>query len=148
MDERLGELHALPHAGRVAAHLAVALLEEPDVTERLGRALAGGGARQPVHLRHVRDELGGADLEREAVVLGHVADQLPDLEAVRGDVEAEHLGRAGRRLEQAEQDLDQRALAGAVRADEPDHARLEVEVEVVERDDGAESLRQRSRGDE
>ena len=134
--------------GRVAAHLAIALLEQADVTERLRRALAGGGAREPVHLRHVRDELGGADLERQAVVLRHVADQLPDREPVRGDVEPEHLRRAGRGLGQAEEDLDQRALARAVRADEADHAGLDLEIEIVESDDGAESLGQSTRGDQ
>ena len=74
--------------------------------------------------------------------------QLADGEPVGGDVETEHLRRAGRRLEQAEEDLDQRALAGAVRADEADHARLELEVEVVEGEDGAVPLRQSTRRDQ
>ncbi len=94
VDERLRELHPLTHPGRVAAHLAVALLEEADVTQRLGGALTGSTARQAVDLRHVRDELGGADLERKAVVLGHVPDPLTDLEPVGRDVEVEHRRRA------------------------------------------------------
>ena len=43
VDERLGQLHPLLHAGGVAADLAVALLVEPDVAQRLGGALPGGG---------------------------------------------------------------------------------------------------------
>ena len=42
VDERLGELDPLLHAGRVAADRAVALLVQPDVAEDLGRPLAGG----------------------------------------------------------------------------------------------------------
>ena len=148
MDERLRELHALAHAGRVAAHLAVALLVKADVAKRLGGSLAGRAARQSVHLGHVRDELGRADLERETVVLRHVADQLADLEAPRRDVEPEHLRRARSRLHEPEQDLDERALAGAVRPDEPDHARLDIEVEILEGDDRAISLGKPTGGDE
>ena len=42
VDERLGQLHALLHAGRIAADRPVALLVQADVTEDLGRSLAGG----------------------------------------------------------------------------------------------------------
>ena len=42
VDERLGELDPLLHAGRVAADRAVALLVQPDVAEDLGGPLAGG----------------------------------------------------------------------------------------------------------
>ena len=148
VHERLGELHALPHAGRVAAHLAVALLEEADEAQDLGGALARGAARQAVDAGHVRHELGGADVEREAVVLGHVADVPADLEPLGDDVEVEHLRRAGGGLEQAEQDADQGALAGAVRPHQADDARLQVEVEPVEREDAPVPLRQPARLDE
>ena len=67
---------------------------------------------------------------------------------MRGDVEPEHLRRAGGRLDEAEEDLDQRALARTVRADEADHAGLDLEIEIVERDDRSEPLRQRARGDQ
>ena len=53
VDERLGELDPLLHPGRVAADRAVALLVQPDVAEDLGGPLAGGGARQAGHPRHV-----------------------------------------------------------------------------------------------
>ena len=45
VDERLGQLDALLHAGRVAADRAIALLEQPDVAQDLGGPLACGGAR-------------------------------------------------------------------------------------------------------
>ena len=58
VDERLSELDALLHARRIAADLAVALLEKADVAKGLRRALAGGGAREAADARHVGDELG------------------------------------------------------------------------------------------
>ena len=80
--------------------------------------------------RHVHDELARAHVGRQAVVLGHVADQPADLLAPGGDVVAQHPRAAGGRLEQAEQDLDQRRLAGTVGADESRHALADLDVEV------------------
>src|SRR5580698_4705066 len=93
-DQRLGELYPLLHAGRVAADLAVPLLVQADVPQRLGGALPGRGGRQPGHAAHVRDELGRRDVRRQAVVLGHVADELADPHAVLDAVQAEHLRHA------------------------------------------------------
>ena len=73
VDQRLGELDPLLHAGRVAADRPVPLLVEPDVAQRVGGALPGRGPRQPGHPGHVHDELGGRHVRRQAVVLGHVA---------------------------------------------------------------------------
>ena len=130
VDERLGQLDALLHAGRVAADLAVALLVQPDVAEDLGRPLARGVRRQPRDAAHVGHELGRRHVGRQAVVLGHVADELADLGAVPGHVQVEHDGRPAGRRDEAEQDLDQRRLAGAVRADQADDARLDVERQL------------------
>ena len=78
VDERLGELDPLLHAGRVAADRAVALLVQPDVAEDLGGPLAGGRPRQPGDQGQVRDEVGGGRVGRKAIVLGHVAHELAD----------------------------------------------------------------------
>ena len=96
VDERLGELHALLHAGRVAADRPVPLLEQPDVAQDLGGPLPGGRGRQPGHLGEVRDELGRRVVGRQRVVLGHVADELADAGALAGGVEVHDL-RARRR---------------------------------------------------
>ena len=45
VDERLGQLDPLLHAGRVAADRPVALLVQADVAQHLGRPLAGGRRR-------------------------------------------------------------------------------------------------------
>src|SRR5680860_807989 len=52
------------------------------------------------------------------------------------------------RVEQTEEDLDQRALAGAVGADQADDARFQLEAQAVERGDAGITLRQRSGADE
>ena len=149
VDERLGELDPLLHAGRIAADRAVALLVQPDVAEDLGGPLAGGRARQARHPRHVGDEVGGRGVGRQAVVLGHVADELADRRALGAHVEAHDRRVARRRLEEPEQDLDERALAGAVGADEADDPGLELEGQAVERDDAARvALGQAGEGDE
>src|SRR5258707_1108964 len=86
----LPQLDPLLHAGRVAADLPVPLLVEPDVTQRLGGALAGRVGGQAAHPCHVRHELGGRHLGRQAVVLRHVADPRPDVGRLRCRVEPEH----------------------------------------------------------
>ena len=86
VDERLGELDPLLHAGRVAADRAVALLVQADVAEDLGGPFAGRAAGQPGHPGHVADEVRRGQVGRQAVVLGHVADELADLDALADDV--------------------------------------------------------------
>ncbi len=93
-----GQLHALLHAGRVAADGAVALLEQPGVAQRVGGAGARRRRRKAAHLRHVRQELGGAHLARQAVVLGHVAEPRAHGDALASAILAQHRRRAGRRL--------------------------------------------------
>ena len=80
------------------------------------------------------------DVGRQAVVLGHVADEAAQLRPLAEDVVAEQRCLAARRLEEAEEYLDQRALAGAVRAHEADDARLQREVERIERGDARVAL--------
>ena len=70
VDEGLGELDALAHPGRVAADRPVALLVQPDVTEHLGGPFAGRGRRQAGQLGEVGDELGRADIRRQALCSG------------------------------------------------------------------------------
>ena len=125
VDEGLGQLDALPHAGGVAADRPVALLVEPDVAQDLGGALAGRRARQPGHRAmwaRTRSRSGRAAGSR-ARACSRRAGRIVD--ALRRDVEAEDLAPSRGRRQQAEQDPDHRGLAGAVGADQPDDARLE-----------------------
>src|SRR3954451_12326867 len=82
-------------------------------------------------------------------MLGHVADKLADLDAVARDIEVEDGRRAGCRLEQPEEDLEQGRLPGSVRAHETDDPGLDLERQPVERGDArAVALRQGVRRDE
>ena len=149
VHQGLGELDPLLHAGRVAADRPVALLEQADVAQRVRGPLAGGVGGQPGHPGEVHDQLGGGDVGRQAVVLGHVAHQLADPLPLGGDVQVEHPRAARGGRQEAEQDLDQRRLAGPVGADQTGHALGDLHVEVGERGDpGAVPLRQRLRDDE
>jgi hypothetical protein len=60
----------------------------------------------------------------QAGVLGHVADAGPDLRAVALAVQAQHLHRAAIGLQQAERQLHQGRLAGAVGAQQPGRRRV------------------------
>ena len=68
-------------------------------------------------------------------MLRHVADELADVRAAGPDIQVEDGRLAGCRVDEPEEDLEQRALARPVRADEADDAGLDVEGQRVERGD-------------
>lgn len=74
-------------------------------------------------------------------MLGHVSDQCANGRTIRYDVVSHHLGTAGTRIDQAEQQLDKRALAGAVGADKSGNSCFEIDSESIERQDVAVALR-------
>src|SRR6266566_3250879 len=91
----------------------------------------------------MRDDIRGRGVGRQAVVLWHVTDELADLGAPGPDVEVEDRRIAGCRLDQSEEDLEQRALAGSVRADQADDSGLDVDRQAIQgRDRVAISLGQ------
>ena len=104
------------------------------MAEDLGGPFAGGRARQAGHPGHVGHEIGGRRVGWQAVVLGHVADELADGRAVGPDVEVHDRRLARGRCQQAEEDLDERALAGPVGADETDDPGFEIQGQAVEGD--------------
>src|SRR5215472_10431812 len=131
--EGLRQLDPLLHPGGVGTDLAVALLIQAHVAQRLGGPLLGRGRWQPGHPAQVGDELGAGDVRGEAVVLGHVAGERADPLAARHHVVAEHDRPAAGRRKQAEQNLDERGLAGPVRADQPGDAGRDRDREAVQR---------------
>ncbi len=139
VHQRLAELDALLHAGGVPADGAVALLEETDVAQRVSRAGARHVRWEPAHLRHVREEFRRTHLTGQAIVLRHVTDACADRDTVGRD-HAEHARRARRGTQEAEQDLDDGALAGAVLAENARDPIGDVEGDVVERHDLAVAL--------
>ena len=133
VDERLRELDALLHAGRVGLDVAVARLAEADVVEHLVRALHRVDRRQPGELAAVRDERHRVHARDVGVALRHVADAGADLHRPVRDVEPEHRHAPLGRLDEPEQRLEHRALAGAVRAEQPDGAAVEAGADALER---------------
>ena len=82
-------------------------------------------------------------------MLRHVPDPRADPRPIPTHIEAKHGSLAAGRLEQPEQDLDEGALARSVGADQPDHARLDVQRQVVEGKDVAGiAVRERPHFDE
>ena len=124
----LCQLDPLTHPRRVAADLAVALLIEPHMTQRVCCPLAGHGRGESGHAAEVDHALGGRHVRREAVVLRHVADPATDLLAVARDVQPKDLRCPGARREQTEQNLDQRRLPGPVGSDQTSDAWATVRV--------------------
>ena len=141
VDEGLGELDALLHAGGVLFDVPVALLVEADVAEDVGGAGAGGDGGDAAHLGHVPEELGRRDGVGEAVVLGHVTEPHAHLDVFVG-LFAEDLGVAGGGREEAEKELHGRALARAVWPEQPGDAVEYLDVHPVERDGIAVALRE------
>ena len=123
VHERLRELDALLHAGRVGLDVAVARLAEADVVEHLVRALHRVDGRQAGELAAVGDERHGVHAGNVRVALRHVADARADLQRLLGDVQARaRVMRPSVGLDEAEQRLEHRALAGAVGAEQADGA--------------------------
>ena len=85
-------------------------------------------AGSPLSSPNVADDVGRRLVEGQAVVLGHVAEPRPHADRVGGDVHAADLDAALGRVGQAEQQPEQRGLAGAVRADEADEPARYVDV--------------------
>ena len=113
VDEGLGELDALFHAGGILFDVAVALLVEADVAEDVGGASPSSDSGDTAHLGHVSEELGRRDGVGEAVVLGHVSEPHTHLDVFVG-LFAEDLGSAGGGRKEAEEELHGGALARAV----------------------------------
>ena len=147
VDERLRELHALLHPGRVRAHRPVALLEQADVPQQVGGAQPRGRARQAADLGHVGEELRGRRAGRQAVVLGRVADAravLDDARVSRPSTSTEPASG----VDQAHAELERGRLAGAVRAEQPGDALADLEARPVERPHRPVGLRHPGDADE
>ena len=137
VHQRLRQLDALLHAGRIGLDVAVARFSEADVVQHLVRALHGVGRRQAGQLGAIGDERDGRHAGNLRVVLRHVADARADLERRHGDVEIEHADAAAVGLDEAEQRLEHRALAGAVRPEQADRPGRKRRGDVGQRPLGA-----------
>ena len=125
VHQRLRELHALRHASRIATHRSVAFFKESDVAQHFGRAFAGRALRQTRTAREPCDKLSRAHVRRQTIVLGHVSDEAPNRRSLAHDIVPQQRRRTTRWLDESEQNLDERALASAICADQSRDPRLE-----------------------
>lgn len=141
--KRLGQLDALFHACGVRPDVAVARLLQSHMPQDIGRAHARLVRGQPAHLRHIGQELRTRHRVRQAIVLGHVADALTQLGRVE-DLVAVEQRLPLVRVDQAQEQLERRALARPVGPEKPRHAGLDHKARVVQRDGRPIGLRQMS----
>lgn len=134
VDEGRGDLHALPHALGVRLDAAAGRLRHLHQVEGpAGRVVGGRQAVQPGRRQH---ELPAGEEAVHGLLLGHQADLpvdvvvVPDLPAVQGR-------RAVRRREESGHHVQQRRLAGAVRAEQAGDAGPDRHRDVVDRHDVA-----------
>ena len=112
----------------------------PDRRRTAPRGRARGPARREAReLGHQPDEAHGGHAGDEGVVLGHVAHQARIARASRPDVVAEDPGRPRAGRVEAEQGVEQRGLAGAVRAQQADAAAGQGGVQTLAGSDAPRS---------
>jgi hypothetical protein len=141
VHERERQVEPAPHAARVAADAPVARLRQPDALEQLARAVAGGGAAQPVQRALHAEQLAPGHQRVDRRLLQRDADLAPHRVGVGHDVVAGDARDAGGRPQQRREDAHRRGLAGPVRAEEPvDLALGDLEVEAVDGADAALEL--------
>src|SRR5207253_6893121 len=92
---------------------------------------------EPAHAAHEGDEADARHIRDQAIMLGHVADALAQRHAVE-DVPAEDLRGSRGGLEEAQEQPEERRLAGAVWADESDRSLRNRDGKVVDGADFAE----------
>jgi hypothetical protein len=134
LDERGGDLRALPHALAERVDVAVGGIEHVDRAQRGVRRVAVGDA---VEVGDVADELAGSEAGRHGLVLRHqrhpgmhlpVAARVVAIDEHGTLVDADEAGHGPH----------QRRLAGTVRAEQAADARAEGAAELGERDLGPE----------
>ena len=147
--EGAGEEDPPALAARERTDLGPGVVGHADLRQRLGDRVAigrPGPAERPegrIATHHHDVPRAHREVPVDGLGLGHVGDP-PGLHAGR---RAEHVHLAGPRLEQAGDDLEQRALAAAVRAeDRRQAARPEHDVDVVDRRPWLRSRRSRRSG--
>ena len=132
VHDRRGEGHLLPHAHRERLHGPISFLTRVAPVEHfVGAAerLRGGQPAEPGRVAH---RFHRRQPRHRAFVLRHHADEPPHHVRFAGGIVALHQHPPGREPHQPEDRADQRALAGAVGADEPGDPGEHLAGDVVE----------------
>ncbi len=129
VHERLGQLDALAHALREAAHATLRRVFQPHGRERLGGRL--GRVGDVAQTRHQLDQLACREERPEAVAVVHDADALVD-RGLAPRIVTEHPHRAGARIGEAGAERQRGRLARAVVSEQPGHAGSQLERHLCE----------------
>ena len=139
VDDRLREAESLEHSLGESAQATVAMRREPDEIDHLGDAVAALRRRDAAEPAVKIHELGRREPIVESKILGKESDPPPDGDVARRRAEDERA--AASRFDEAEQHLDRRALAGAVRSEKAeDLAASDGEREAANRHARSEHL--------
>jgi hypothetical protein len=136
--DRLRDPEALAHPARVALDLALRGEREVHAPEQLvAEFLDAARSTHALQSQEVREHRASGQVRIEAEVLREIAEFLPHALGVRDDVLSVERDAPRRRLEQSREDPHERRLARAVRTEQTEHARRDVEIDPLERGDGA-----------
>ncbi len=132
MHQGLRQADALQHALRVGAHAPVGRAGEADPGDHLIDARLERGLRHAADAGVKTHQLATAQVAVKVGRLRQVADIAPRLDLAARHAKDAHV--ADRGLEQAEDDLDRGALAGAVRTEQAENLPLgDLEVQRIDR---------------
>jgi hypothetical protein len=132
VEERLGQFHPPLQAPRELLDAVAHPVLQSEPGQFLADPLLQPGARQPVQVAMVEQVFADRQLSIETGRLEDDAD--PAADGAVADVDAGHARGARRGSQRRGEDLEQRGLAAAVRADEAEHfARTHREGDAVQR---------------
>ena len=148
MDDSACQFGRLHHPGGEGGYLPVALVAQPDVFQHLVGSLHRHLRVHPDQFTAVADLVDRLESGGQAVVFRHVTDALANQVSLRPDIVSEHLSVARCDLDQAEQRLDEGALASPVRTEQSGRTRLDVDADRIQGDMRTVVLRQLVRLDD
>src|SRR5437867_4079803 len=140
MGERLGEFRSLAHPAAIGPGGTLRRARETDELQGVFRGLFGLRTRHPVESQEGFHELLPGEPAVERVVLGAVAEAPLHRDVVPRILAQEPQGPLVR-MQLADEELEQRALAGAIRTDEARDAGAERGRKAVEAEDLGVPLR-------
>ena len=147
VGERLGEFRSLAHPAAIGPGGTLRRARETDELQGVFRGLFGLRTRHPVESQEGFHELLPGEPAVERVVLGAVAEAPLHRDVVPRILAQEPQGPLVR-MQLADEELEQRALAGAIRTDEARDAGAERGRKAVEAEDLAVPLRDARRLDD
>ncbi len=112
---------------------------QPDQEQRFRCAATRLSCRQPRQFSRVGNEICCSLVAGEACPLRHVSDAAPHVERVGRDLDVEHSGGTSSRVNEPQQDSDERCFACTVGPDQACDARRDVEVDTGEGIDGTDT---------